>query len=190
MNRERGSALVIIVLVVFVLTMVGIAGVLYMTMEDRLSGNAKLTQEALYAAEIGLRAGESVVGTTCATGSPAITGMLTGTTTYQPPGAGYLAYSVGTSYQNVSVTMPSGASDSATYSLYVRNNIDDTAGSSQNSDEDSRINIISVATVKDPTGKGITKILEEQMFVGGSGGGERLMKGGNEGGTGAAGIGG
>jgi Tfp pilus assembly protein PilX len=190
MNKERGSALVIIVLVVFVLTMVGIAGVLYMTMEDRLSGNTKLTGEALYAAEIGLRAGESFVGTTCATGSPAITGLLTGSTTYQAPGAGYLAYSAGTSYQNVSVTMPSGANDSATYSIFVRNNIDDQAGSSETTDVDSRVNIISIATVKDPTGRGITKILEEQMFVGGSGGGERLMKGGNQGGTGAAGIGG
>lgn len=190
MNRERGSALVVIVLVVFVLTMVGIAGVLYMTMEDRLSGNAKLTQEALYAAEIGLRAGESQVGATCATGSPAITALLTGSTTYQPPGAGYLSYSLGTSYQNVSVPMPSGARDAATYSIYVRNNIDDLAGSSQTSDADQRINIIAVGTVNDPTGRGITKILEEQMFVGGAGGGERLMKGGNQGGTGAAGIGG
>ena len=41
MNSERGSALIIVVLVVFVLTMVGIASVMFMTMEDRLSGNDK-----------------------------------------------------------------------------------------------------------------------------------------------------
>lgn len=189
MNDERGSALVIIILVVFVLTMVGIAGVLFMTMEDRLSGNDKLTKQALYAAEIGLRAGEGVVKTQCATGSDGITAMLTGSTTYQPPGSGYLAYSAGTAYQSVVVAAP-GATETATYSLFVRNNIDDTVGSSATKDEDSRVNIVAMATVTDPSGRGITKILEEQMFVGGAGGGEDLQKGNNYGSTGAQGIGG
>lgn len=188
MHKERGSALVIIILVVFVLTMVGIAGVLFMTMEDRLSGNDKLTKEALYAAEIGLRAGESVVKTQCASGSDGITAMLTGSTTYQPPGTGYLAYSAGTAYQNVVIAAP-GAKETVTYSIFVRNNIDDTAGSSATQDEDSKINIVTLATVSDPSGRGITKILEEQMFVGGAGGGKDLQLQGNTGATGAAGIG-
>jgi Tfp pilus assembly protein PilX len=189
MHREKGSALVIIILVVFVLTMVGIAGVLFMTMEDRLSGNDKLTKEALYVAEIGLRAGESVVKTKCASGSDGVTSMLTGSPTYQPPGAGYVAYSAGTAYQNVVVASP-GSPDTVTYSIFVRNNIDDSVGSSATKDEDSRINIVALATVTDASGRGISKILEEQMFVGGAGGGERLEKGGNFGGTGGAGIGG
>jgi len=190
MNSERGSALIIVVLVVFVLTMVGIASVMFMTMEDRLSGNDKLTKESLYAAEIGLRAGEHQVGALCSTGSPAITALFTGTTTYQPPGTGYLAYSLGTSYQNVVVPVPTGSNVNATYSIYVRNNMDDTAGSSATTDQDSKINIVTVATVSDFTGRGITKVLEEQMLVGGAGGGENLEKNANEGGTGAAGIGG
>ena len=61
MRHEKGSALITIVLVVFVLTMVGIAGVLYMTVEDRISGNDQILKGALYAAENGLRRGERII---------------------------------------------------------------------------------------------------------------------------------
>ena len=194
MNREKGSALITIILVVFVLTMVGIAGVLFMTMEDRLSGNDKLQQAALYASEDGLRQAESLVSDAASNSSTALNQMLSPVTTNPslvPPGGGYAAVPLvlnGTSYYNVAVPQPSGVSGQATYSLYVRNNEDDPAPATATKDTDQKINIIAVGTVSDPSGKGITKILEEQMFLGGAGGGERLMKGANLGGTGAAGI--
>jgi len=191
MNAEKGSALITIVLVVFVLTMVGIAGVLYMTMEDRLSGNDKLQQAALYAAETGLRTGETAIKDVGSGGSESLTTLLSATgSTLSPPGGGYTAVSLGTGYYEVPITLPSGAPGGANYSLYVRNNQDDPSPGSATHDTDQKINIIAVGTVSDLSGRGISKILEEQMFIGGAGGGERLMKAGNIGGTGAAGIGG
>ena len=198
MRREKGSALITVVLVVFVLTMVGIAGVLYMTMEDRLSGNEKLQQAALYAAESGLRVAERVVADQAAHASTSLNAFLNpvGITipSLTPPGGGYDAvpFVVGTTtYYQISVPMPSGAVGHANYSLYIRNNTDDTTllADRPTKDTDQRVNIISMSSVTDPSGRGITKILEEQMFLGGAGGGERLMKGNNMGGTGAAGIG-
>ena len=191
-NQERGSALISVVLVVFVLTMVGIAGVLYMTMEDKLSSNEKLQQAGLYAAEAGLRAAEQQVKA-IATDSTSINGLLALTTSPPPltaPGGGYNAVTLGTSFYDQAITLPTGAPGETTWSAYVRNNIDDIAGSDATHDQDQKINIVVVGTVSAPSGRTVTKVLEEQMFVGGAGGGERLMKGGNIGGTGAAGIGG
>jgi len=189
MRAERGSALITVILVVFVLTMVGIAGVLYMTMEDKLSGNDKLTQTALYAAEMGLRVGETQVRSAMSLPAGA-DGLLTGSTvSYDPPGGGYTAVSLGTLYYQQPVALPTGVPGTVTYSLYVRNNGEDPAPASATHDNDLKINLIAVGTVSGPSGRSITKVLEEQMFIGGAGGGERLMKGGNIGGTGAAGMG-
>ena len=58
--REKGSALITVILVVLVLTMIGLAASLYMTMEDRVSQNDKLSQAAFHAAQSGLKAGEQV----------------------------------------------------------------------------------------------------------------------------------
>ncbi len=58
--REKGSALITVILVVLVLTMIGLAASLYMTMEDRVSQNDKLSQTAFHAAQAGLKAGEQV----------------------------------------------------------------------------------------------------------------------------------
>ena len=57
---EKGSALIMVILVVLVLTMIGLAASLYMTMEDRVSQNDKLSQAAFHAAQAGLKAGEQV----------------------------------------------------------------------------------------------------------------------------------
>jgi hypothetical protein len=59
-GKQKGSALIIVILVVLVLTMIGLAASLYMTMEDRLSQNDKLSQAAFHAAQAGLKAGERV----------------------------------------------------------------------------------------------------------------------------------
>ena len=60
MAKEKGAALVLVILVVLVLTMVGLAAVFYMSVEDRISQNDKLTQAAWHAAQAGLKRGELV----------------------------------------------------------------------------------------------------------------------------------
>lgn len=196
MRSEKGSALITIVLVVFVLTMVGIAGVLYMTMEDRLSGNDRLTKAALYAAEDGLRVGEKDIYDAALTNSTAvITALLNPSSPpcpdLSPPGGGYAAVPLvigAKTYYQTQIPMPSGVPGIAQYSIYVRNNNDDPAPGSATVDNDKKINLLVVSSVTDPSGKGITKILEEQMFTGGAGGMGGLQKGVNAGGTGAQGV--
>ena len=61
MKKEMGSALITVILVILVLTMVGIAGMLFMTVEDMISQNDLLQKEAFYAAESGLRIAEDIV---------------------------------------------------------------------------------------------------------------------------------
>ena len=194
MNRERGSALITVVLVVFVLTMVGIAGVLYMTVEDKISGNDKLAKAGFYAAESGLRMGEKVVVEAANANSSYLDTMLTNTShpSLNLGDGGYAAVvlkdpSTGTEYYDESVPLATGARDQATYTLYVRNNSDDASGEAT-TNKDKKVNLIAVGSVVTGSGQTITKILEEQMDAGGQGGGERLMKGQNFGGTSAAGI--
>ncbi len=57
-SKERGSALITVILVVLVLTMVGLASLFYMTTEERISSVARLEKAAFYAAEVGLRRAE------------------------------------------------------------------------------------------------------------------------------------
>jgi hypothetical protein len=188
MDRERGSALISVILVVFVLTMVGIAGVLYMTMEDRLSGNDKLQQTCLYAAELGLA--EAEVKTKAAAGnSGEINALLTAATPYlTPPGGGYMGVPLGAGFTDEPVTLPAGAPGDLTWTAYVRNNGDDLTGSSATVDRDEIINVIVVATLAMPGGRNVTRILEESIDAGSAGGGQDLMKGLNIGGTGGFGI--
>jgi hypothetical protein len=188
MDRERGSALISVVLVVFVLTMVGIAGVLYMTMEDRLSGNDKLQQTCLYAAELGLAQAEAQTKSVAGNSSQINTLLTSATATLTPPGGGYMGVPLGTSFTDQPVSLPAGSPGALTWTAYVRNNGDDLSGSSATVDKDERINVIVVATLAIQGGRSVTRILEEQIFAGGAGGGEDLMKGLNIHGTGGFGI--
>jgi hypothetical protein len=194
MNRERGSALITVVLVVFVLTMVGIAGVLYMTVEDKISGNDKLAKAGFYAAESGLRVGEQVI-TSAAVTNPAFLDTILTNASHPSLNLGdggfaavVLKDPVSTKeFYSQTVPLATGARDQATYTLYVRNNSDDPSGLA-GTNHDKKVNLIAVGSVVTGSGQAITKILEEQMDAGGAGGGERLMKGQNFGGTSAAGI--
>ena len=56
--RARGSALVSVILVLLVLTIVGVGIAYFTSMEDRLSGNTRITKAGFYAADAGLRRGE------------------------------------------------------------------------------------------------------------------------------------
>ncbi len=195
--RERGSALITVVLVVLVLTMVGIAGALFMQVEDRISKNDELQQAGLYAAESGLRVAEKVVYDAAVADPNSINTMLAHVSTsvpdLQPPGGGYPAVvladpTTGTEYVNVAIPVPSGIAEQATYTLYVRNNLDDTTHSAT-VDGDGKINIIAVGQIDDPSGRhAVQKIIEEQMDAHGAGGQGGPQLGGNTAGTGAAGV--
>ena len=74
MKDQKGSALITVIMVVLVLTLVGLAALVYMSVEDQVSNNDRLQKEALYAAETGLRIGERVLGTQIQTYS--ITALL------------------------------------------------------------------------------------------------------------------
>ncbi len=201
-GHRRGSALIIVLLVVLVLTIVGIGVAFFSSTEDRTSGNAKMSRVGFYAAEAGLRLGESVV-TGFAQGNNGSVGMLlngTPANTYLPPGGGRPAYILvlnGVTYKDVVLTQTLGdANQRPMYSLYVRNNQEDVAGG-DNGDTDFKINLIAVGQmvlvdsggnpVRDANGQptvGITKVLEEQLDANPSGSAAATQKGANAGGTG------
>ena len=79
--RARGSALVSVILVLLVLTIVGVGIAYFTSMEDRLSGNTRITKAGFYAADAGLRRGEALLNEvinldSTACGAPAPSGRL------------------------------------------------------------------------------------------------------------------
>jgi hypothetical protein len=196
-SRERGSALITIILVVFVLTMVGIAGVLFMTVEDKISSNDKMQQSGLYGADAGLRVGENVVFDAVLNDPSTLNQFFTYTSStvpdLTPPGGGWDAViladpATGVEYHQVAVPVASGVTDRVVYSLYVRNNREDVSRQ-ETVDGDLKVNILSVGQVVDRSGRVLAeKILEEQMFCGGAGGMGGPQDLGNTGGTSSAGL--
>lgn len=198
-SRARGSALATVVLVILVLTIVGI-GIAYFTqIEDRLAGNSRMQKAGFYAADSGLRKGEAVLKFASAS-NVALSSILNyvgATPQLQVPGGGYPAVillavdpeAVGApvEFKNIKLYDPvlSPAVDKAEYSLYVRNNVEDFAGTAI-LDTDNIINLVSVGMVRLPGAAGttMTKILEEQLVVSTTGSESGSQKGGNAGGTG------
>jgi hypothetical protein len=206
--RERGSALVSVILVLLVLTIVGVGIAYFTSMEDRLSGNTRIAKAAFYAADAGLRRAELALSNTAgliSTCTPiTLTQILsTGSTpALAVPGggnpaipldlttfnqAGCLAAADQIKYLNIPIPVVAATPvvDRATYSIYVRNNVDDPSGSAT-TDSDGIANIVSVGTVQLVAGTSLTRILEEQVVltVGGSFGSSQ--KNLNAGGTGTA----
>ncbi|MGE5716286.1 MAG: PilX N-terminal domain-containing pilus assembly protein [Acidobacteriota bacterium] len=213
--RERGSALVSVILVLLVLTIVGVGIAYFTSMEDRLSGNTRITKAGFYAADAGLRRGEALLvevinldATAC--GMPGVsqarlTTLLTGRTPpiLKVPGGGYDAEVLDLStlpaaavtclggnakdaraYLNIPIPPPAGISvvDRVSYSLYLRNNVDDTQGT-DTLDTDSIVNLVSVGTVQLAAGVVVTKIIEEQLVLTAGGGAVGGQKDVNAGGT-------
>ncbi|HEX7678782.1 MAG TPA: PilX N-terminal domain-containing pilus assembly protein, partial [Thermoanaerobaculia bacterium] len=190
--KDRGSALVSVILVLLVLTIVGVGIAYFTSMEDRLSGNTRISKAAFYAADAGLRRGEAllteVIGLdskTCAipgVSSDVLSLLLTNRSApvLKVPGGGYDAQVLDFSnvstvdclkadrraYNNISIPPPAGVSvvDQVTYSLYLRNNVDDPLGS-DTADRDNVVNLVSVGTVQLTAGVGVTKIVEEQLLL-------------------------
>ena len=87
-------------------------------------------------------------------------------------------------YANVSIPPPAGVSvvDRVTYSLYLRNNVDDQLGT-DTVDTDSIVNLVSVGTVQLAAGVIVTKIVEEQLLLTSGGSSTGAQKNVNAGGT-------
>lgn len=194
-RKRRGSALILAILVVLVLTVVGV-GVAYFTqMEDQSSGNVRLAKSAFYGAETGLRQGERALNGAVASAISAssILNYTGGTAPVTLPGGGSavpLAVG-GTEWQKVMVKgsgSTAGRADVAAYSLYIRNNLEDPGGTT---DTDNLVNLISVgfAVTEDSAGAVdqvlLTKILEEQITLATSATEAGAQKGSNTGGTGS-----
>jgi hypothetical protein len=205
--KERGSALVSVILVLLVLTIVGVGIAYFTSMEDRLSGNTRIAKAGFYAADAGLRRGEAllnkVIGldpTGCG-GAVSLSQILAARSTpvLKVPGGGYDAQALNLStlpaaavaclgadaraYIDVPIPPPTAAVvDRVTYSLYVRNNVDDTSGT-DTVDTDNIVNLVSVGTVQLATGVLVTKIVEEQLLLSAGGGDTGGQKGINAGGT-------
>jgi hypothetical protein len=173
-SGSRGAALVTVILVILILTVVGLGVAYFAQMEEGLSGNARLTRAAFYSAEVGLRKGESVIRKVVGD-ETSLSTILTCTGCSAPlnvPGGGWqgiiLKYSdpednVIKEFLNVSVPAPAGVFDRGTYSLYVRNNPNDPAG--QTTDSDKSIVLISVGQVRAAGGHIFTKIVEEEILT-------------------------
>jgi hypothetical protein len=203
--KQRGSALVSVILVLLVLTIVGVGIAYFTSMEDRLSGNTRIAKAGFYAADAGLRRGEALLAEVVnldpvACGAQTLSLVLAARTApiLKVPGGGYDAEvldltTIATpaclgadrrAYLNVSIPPPVGVPvvDQVTYSLYLRNNVDDAPGSDV-VDTDGIVNLISVGTVQLSTGVTVTKMVEEQLLLttgGGSIGGQKDV---NAGGT-------
>ncbi|MEO8586169.1 MAG: PilX N-terminal domain-containing pilus assembly protein [Acidobacteriota bacterium] len=204
--EARGSALVSVILVLLVLTIVGVGIAYFTSMEDRLSGNTRISKAGFYAADAGLRRGEALLtevinldATAC--GPQTLSALLAARTplsNLKVPGGGYDALVMDLStianagclgadrkaYKDVPIPPPATVSvvDRVTYSLYLRNNVDDTSGT-DTVDLDNIVNLISVGTVQLAAGVVVTKIVEEQLLLttgGGSTGGQKDV---NAGGT-------
>lgn len=190
MSREKGSALITVLLVVLVLTMVGLAAALYMSMEDRTSQNAKLAQTALHAAQAGLRQGELIISKTVTNSllnnalDPATHSNYAGndepTSQADLLGTTHLgtvlfdAMSGGNAQYNVYVGSTLTAGYKERYSLFIRNDPNDYDPTNAAQKDkfwmdggNGRINLISRGSVLDSNGReAAVKILTEQIYFG------------------------
>jgi len=172
---QRGSALIMALLVILVLSIIGI-GIAYLTTtEDRISGNDKVSKTGFYAAEAGLRNGESLLQTYISNGEK-IDKLFTGIT-YTPPSGGWTAYLLvinGAQVKDHFIQQIPNPKDPGrgVYTLYVRNNQDDPFGSATH-DGDLKLNIISVgeyvavdsSNPPNILSRSIQKVLEEELNV-------------------------
>lgn len=197
--RRRGSALILAILVILVLTVVGI-GISYFTqLEDQTSGNVRLSKAAFYGAEAGLRTGERALNTAMVAivAIDSLLGYSGSTASLTLPGGGVAVplRVQGNEWQRVIVAgsgSMAGREDVAAYSLFLRNNAEDPGGASD--DTDNIVNLVAVGLAVTTTGTApalavqnvlTTKILEEQIILSTSATEAGAQKGLNAGGTGA-----
>jgi hypothetical protein len=197
-----------VILVLLVLTIVGVGIAYFTSMEDRLSGNTRIAKAGFYAADAGLRRGEAllskVISLTSDCGTVSVSQLLAARSGSDPkvPGGGYPALVLDLSTisnagclgadrraygpPGVSIPQPTSVSvvDQVSYSLYLRNNVDDASGT-EILDTDNIVNLVSIGTVQLATGVVVTKIVEEQLNLGVAGAMASTQKGVNPAGTGS-----
>lgn len=207
-RAERGQALVLAILLLLVLTGLGIAVSVSMTQEDRTSSRDEMQKAALYVAEAGLRRGEQVLsgftysnvmvntllGRVSTTQNPAVWPAVPrhpapwdathlGTYLTTVPGGG-------TELSRQEVPMVESRSSRgrhAFFSLYVRNNPEDTSPTANN---DPRLRLVSVGWIEQAGFPVVAKIVEEEFNYEGVTQSPSAQKQGNAGGTGSALFGG
>ena len=191
--RQQGAALITVVLILLVLTVLGITAALLMTQEDRTSARQDQLRAALYVAEAGLRQGEVSLLTLRGDRITEALNMTSSAPQswrtnpaepivhpiYMQPASwdvehlgtyARLAYDIGGSAElanrEVALAMDTRATGPAVrafYSLYVRNNPEDTSGTITQ-DGDSIVRLVSVGWVANDAGRVLAvKILEEEF---------------------------
>ncbi len=203
-RSRRGAALLVVLLVVLVLSIVGL-GVAYFTrLEDQTSGNIRLAKSAFYAAETGLRTGERALTNANALAVTVKELLDMGGTTFPLPGGGDAGIPLnvrGTTFDRIVLPQATGTTDVATFTLYIRNNIEDPGRVRVPPiDEDNILNLVAVGqlwTVASGSGPTAvpgrllaTKILEEQIRLTAPGESFADQEGANQSGTNTGQIGG
>ncbi len=205
-NNQQGSALMVVVTLMLVLSVVGMA-ILYHTEGDRDTTMSEMhVRGALYAAELALRQGERVLLAAEASSADTLLAHISTTSTnvvnpsiplfpqarkeYDLNHLGtYLIDGSGVELVNQSVSLPGGnmgaGSTNARYSLYIRNNPNDMSvkdnnpGTDARGDNDFCVNLISVGWVTLGGGVKAVKILEEEYTWDGSAQDWSVQKGSN-----------
>jgi hypothetical protein len=208
---QRGVALVTVILILLVLTVLGIAATVMMTQEDRMSSRQELQKEAFYAAEAGLRRGESVLrgvsflslGDLLRHAAVASSPVTTPPVPQQPVAhqistwdlAHLGTYLVTGGAELAGVEVPvslgggTGVGRRAFFSVYVRNNPEDVGGPT--SDSDRRIRLLTVGWVAAGDGRPLAmKVLEEEFNLAGTEFQTGPQIGGNPSGVGSGQFGG
>lgn len=206
-RKQRGIAIVTVVLVLLLLTVLGLAASMMMTQEDTTSSRMDLQRAALYVAEAGLRRGEQALSgvtfsnsvittmlnrastTETVAAQPKIPQLPSGKSDYGITKLGTYLTTVpggGTELANQTLAVPTGgppagAGRQAFYSLYIRNNPEDT---SPTVNSDPVVRLISVGWVAVNGRPLAVKILEEEYSWAGVTQSPSAQKQTNQGGTG------
>ncbi len=210
-TRQQGSALLLVVVVLLVLSGLGMA-MLALTDSDRETvAWDKHVKDAFYVAEMGLRVGEETLTTATVDNADNLlqhdsvaqtTAVTPATPVFPQSPSQYTTANLGTyltvggnELANVPVQLPASSTGAplpdAFYSLYVRNNptdisvADGNAATDAAQDNDSRLNLISVAWLARGGRILAVKILEEEFAWSGITQPVTGQKGGNTGGTGS-----
>lgn len=191
-RRQRGSALVTVILVMVILSAVGAAAVFLMQQESQIAASVDRTKAALFAAEAGLRRGERTLQQAGVFATDVLLGFNSDSITPPPAvpsGAvqhpeidqsGDLLYDLahlgtfltegGTHLSDVRLGYPvqgGGPVVEVRYCLFVRDNPEDIQASvvdDEKIDRDGRLRLLSVGWVQTPDGRVVaSKVLEEEF---------------------------
>jgi hypothetical protein len=205
-SNERGIAIITVVLILLLLTVLGLTASMMMTQEDSTSGRMDLQRAAFYVAEAGLRRGENLLNLTPYSNNT-VNQMINYTSTGSTPAARppvpvrpsssndygltklgtYLTTTPGGGTELFNQPFITGSTTTggrqSFYSLYVRNNPEDT---SPTVNSDTKVRLVSVGWIAQDGRPLAVKILEEEWNWSGVTQSPSAQKQTNQGGTGSA----